>query len=95
MAHLNWLALIMTSVVLQRETAASLYGDQEHSDVELVFVHEHLAEHGSAPPQQNQPKKKSGKTAKRRREGVNSSVLKISKFCAFRVLDALKCISSH
>jgi hypothetical protein len=51
-----------------RKTAASIFGDQDDADVELVFM---LAEQGSATPQQGQPKSKSGKAAKRRREGLS------------------------
>jgi len=62
----------MTSVALQRETAASAFDNLKFSDVELVFVQEQLAgRRGGATRQKTQPKTKSGKAAKRKREGVN------------------------
>jgi hypothetical protein len=61
------------ATVLQLESEAFAYGEEEFSDVELVFVQEQpdLSEQVEAVPLQQQPKAKRGAATKRQREGEN------------------------
>jgi hypothetical protein len=62
--------MAVAAIALQRETAAFAYGEQEFSDVELVFVPEQLRlveQHKEAMPSQEE--QTSMRAAKRRREG--------------------------